>query len=85
MQAAGVSSGTTITTGASYAGGPSDPRTFFWPGDRIAIQGVGVRTVTAVSATTLTLDSAASVPAGAGLHYAIHGSAPDIGRSEYGG
>jgi Right handed beta helix region len=75
---------TTLVTGASYAGGPTDPRTFFWVGDTLQIAGVGTRTVVAISATTITLDAPASFPAGAGVHYPFNGSAPDLGRSEWG-
>ena len=75
---------TTLVTGASYAGGPTDPRTFFWVGDTLQIAGVGTRKVVALSATAITLDAPATFPAGAGVHYPYTGSAPDLGRSEWG-
>lgn len=75
---------TTLVTGASYAGGPTDPRVFFWVGDTLQIAGVGVRRVVALSATSITLDQPASFPAGVGVHYPYTGSAPDLGRSEWG-
>ena len=80
-----ASNTTTLQTAASYTGGPVDPRTFFWVGDLIQIAGVGTRRITALSATAITLDAAASFPAGAGVHYAFVGSAPDLGRSEWSG
>jgi hypothetical protein len=76
--ATAVSNGTAITTAR-------DPRTYFWPGDTIQIEGVGTRVVASLGSNTIALTTTATVAAGAGIHLPWAGSAPDIGAYEYSG
>jgi hypothetical protein len=85
LTASAGSDTTTVPLAAAYPGGPTDPRTFFWIGDRVQIAGAGTNTITALGAASLTLSQPATFAAGAGVHYPYAGVAPDIGRSEYPG
>jgi hypothetical protein len=72
----------------------SDPRNFFmspstYPGsagDSIQIEGCGRRTVTNLTATSITFTGGScSWADGAGIHRPWNGNAPDIGAMESGG
>jgi hypothetical protein len=83
LRTAAVANSVIIPVVASYKEGPSDPRVFFWPGDKIQIAGVGLRRIVSLSASSITVDLPVTVAAGTGVHYPYSGAAPDIGRAEF--
>ena len=60
-----------------------DPRTYFWIGDTIQVQGVGTRVITSMNATTITVDAPLTYASNSGVHLPWSGTAPDIGAYEY--
>lgn len=62
---------------------PVNPLTYFRVGDSVEFQGTNLkRTVVAMSATTITLNSPITVPQNTGIHYPYCGLAPDRGSRE---